>query len=207
MSRTDSSFGVRNFTQIITGSSETPLLSPSVYGVCASFPTPLFPLSTATYPVGVFAGFPANMGQTIDGHPFEVNLVATISGNTTTNVLVNLYNVAQSSWIKGPYDSSYTIGTLGSGCTNVVTGTATSGITSSVSVNFWMKAQFVYSSVTKILGFGTAAQYLNGSVVAVSASANATGLTLFDLNFIPSFTFASGGTNTVTVTEFSVARL
>lgn len=122
-------------------------------------------------------------------------------------MLVNLYNVQKTAWVQGPYSTAYTVGTLGSGCTNVVTGTATVGLTSSVSVNFWMKAQFIYSSATKILGFGSASQYLNGSVVGVGATANVTGVTLFDLNFIPSFTFASGGTNTVTVTEFSVARL
>jgi len=207
MSRQDSSFGLKNFTQTITGTSETPLLSPPSSGVNTGFPSPLFPLNTSTYPIGVFVGFPPDMGRTIDGHPFEVNLVANISGNTTTNVLVNLYNAQKSSWSQGPYSSAYTLGTLGTGCTNVVTGTATAGITSSVSVNVWLKAQFVYSSTTKILSFGSAAQYLNGTVVAIGATANVTGATLFDLNFIPSFTFASGGTNTVSITEFFVARL
>ena len=207
MSRQDSSFGLRNFTQIITGSSETPLLSPSAYGVTPGFPTPFFPLSTTTYPVGVFIGLPRDSGQTIDGHPFEINLSGTISGNTTTNVLINLYNANQASWKDGPYAGTYTVGTLGSGCTNVVTGTATAGITSSVKVNFWLKASFIWSSATNILSFGSAVQYLNGSVVGIGATANATGIKLQDLSFIPSFTFASGGTNTVTLSEFFIDRL
>lgn len=206
MSRQDSSFGLRNFTQTITGSSETPLLSPTASSINPGFPSPLFPLTTTTYPVGVFTGIPRDAGQ-FDGHPFEVQLTANISGTTTTNVLVNLYNANQASWSQGPYATSYTLGTLGTGCTNVVTGTATAGITSSTKVNFWMKAQFIWSAATSTLGFGAAAQYLNGSVVAVSATANATNIKLADLSFIPSFTFASGGINTVTILEFVINRL
>lgn len=207
MSRQDSSFGIRNYTQTITGTSATPLLAPTASGVYSSLPSPLFPLSTTTYPVGLFIGIPRDSGLVIDGHPFEVQLTANISGTTTTNVLVNLFNATRASWIDGPYAGTYTLGTLGTGCTNVVTGTATSGITSSVSVNFWMKAQFIWSSATSILSFGAASQYLNGNVVSISATANVTGVKLQDLSFIPQFTFASGGINTVTVSEFVINRL
>lgn len=186
MSRIDSSVGLHNYTQIITGTSEKPLLSPSAYGVTPGFPTPLFPLTTTAYPVGVFIGIPRDSGQVFDGHPFEISLAANISSSTTTNVLVNLYNVKASAWNQGPYSTAYTAGTLGSGCTNIVTGTATAGLTSSASVNFWLKAQFVWSSATSILGFNSASQYLNGSVVPVSATANATSVKIADLSFIPS---------------------
>jgi len=208
MSRSDTSYGIRNYTQVVSGTSETPLLAPSASGVYSRFPSPLFPLSTTTYPVGLFISVPPDVSPDVfDGHPFEVQMAGTISGATTTNCLVNLYNAKKSTWSEGPYSKNYTIGTLGTGCTNIVTGTATSGITSSASINFWLKAQFLWDSTTKILSFGAAAQYMNGSVVAVSNTASVSGLSISDLNFIPSFTFSGGGSNTVTVTEFAITRL
>ena len=207
MARQDSSVGIVNYTQIVSGSSATPLLAPSSAGVNPGFPSPLFPLSTTTYPVGVFVGVPRDSGLVYDGHPFEVSLVANISGTTTTNVLVSLFQATRASWVDGPYAGTYTLGTLGTGCTNVVTGTATSGITSSASVNVWMKAQFVWSSATNTLGFAAATQYINGNVVSISATASVTGVKIQDLNFLPQFTFASGGTNTISVSEFVINRL
>ena len=141
------------------------------------------------------------------GHPFEIQLACNILSSTTTNVLVNLYNAKATAWKDGPYAGTYTLGTLGSGCTKVVTGTANSGLTSTAGVNFWMKASFSWSAVTKILALNSAAQYLNGAVVPVSATSNVTTVANTDLSFIPSFTFASGGTNTVTILEFLVNRL
>jgi hypothetical protein len=208
MSRQDSSVGIFNYTQIISGTSATPLLAPTAAGVNPGFPSPLFPLSTATYPVGVFVGVPPDVaGGEFDSHPFEVQLTAKVTSTTTTNVLVSLFQATAASWKDGPYAGTYTLGTLGSGCTNVATGTATSGLTSSAGVDLWFKAQFVWSSSTKALRFGTAAQYINGSVVSISATSGATSIGSTDLNFIPQFTFASGGINTVNVVEFVIQKL
>ncbi len=208
MARQDSVFGIRNYTQTISGTSATPLLSPTASGVFPSLPSPLFPLSTTAHPVGLFAGIPPDVaGGSFDAHPFEVQLTAKISGTTTTDVLVSLFNANKASWADGPYAGTYTLGTLGTGCTNIVTGTATAGITASATVDFWMKAQFVWSSSTSVLNFGSAEQYINGGVVPIAATANATSIGVADLNFIPQFTFASGGINTVQVVEFSISRL
>ena len=210
MARQDSSTGWPsfNYTQTVAVTTETALLAPSASGVSPYFPSPDFPLSTTTYPTGVYVGIPADItGSVYDGHPFEVSFSAVLSSSATTNMLVNLYQAKASTFAGGPAASGYTLATLGTGCTKVVTGTATAGLTSTVSQNFWMKAQFVWSSSTKVLNFGAAAQYLNGAVVSVASSANATSIGVTDLNFIPQFTFASGGTNTVQVVEFVVNRL
>lgn len=205
--RTDSSFGIRNYTQVISGSSATPLLTPTASGV-AAFPSPLFPLTTTTYPVGLFISIPRDSTASFDGHPFEVQLSATISGTVTTNVLVNLFQASLASWKDGPYAASYTLGTLGTGCTNVVTGTATAGITASNTVNVYLSARFIYTSATKTLAFCQAAQYINGAVVPIAATGSITTIASFaDVNFLPQFTFASGGTNTVTITEFTISRV
>lgn len=208
MARVDSSFGVFNYTQTFTGTAETPLLSPPSSGINSGLPSPLFPATTAQYPVGLFIAVPPDIaGGSFDNNPFEVQLNAKISGTLTTNVLINLYNAKGASWSGSPYVSSYTLASLGAGCTNVVTGPATAGITATASVAFWMKAQFFWNSTTKILGFGAAAQYVNGAVAPIISTANATNIGPSDLNFIPSFTFSGGGKNTVDIVEFVINRL
>jgi hypothetical protein len=211
MARQDSSVGFPNFnyTQTVAVTSETPLLAPSASGVSPYFPSPDFPLSTTTYPTGVYIGVPADItGSVYDGHPFEVSFSAVLTSTATTNMLVNLYNAKASTFAGGPSASGYTLATLGTGCTKVVTGTATAGLTSSVSQNFWMKAQFVWDSTTGKLGYCIATQYQSGAAPAIASSASVTGpLAIADLNFIPSFTFASTATTTIVVKEFVINRL
>jgi hypothetical protein len=211
MSRQDSSAGFPsfNYVQAVAVTSETALLAPSASGVSPYFPSPDFPLSTTTYPVGVYVGVPADIaGAVYDGHPFEVSLSFVASSTATTNMLVNLYQAKQSTFSGGPAATGYTLATLGSGCTKVVTGTATAGLTSTVSQNFWMKASFVWDSVSGKLGYCLATQYQSGAAPAIASSASVTGpLAITDLNFIPSFTFASAATTTITFKEFVINRL
>lgn len=208
MARNDSSFGIYNYPQTVAVTSETALLAPSASGVYPALPSPEFPLSTTTYPTGLFIGIPADIaGSVFDGHPFEVSLALKVTSTATTNMLVNLYNAKASSFAGGPAASGYTLATLSTGTTKVVTGTATSGLTSSVSVNYWLKAQFVWDSVTQKLGYCVATQYQSGAVVAVAASSSVSTVAAGDLNFIPSFTFASAATTTINVTEFVINRV
>jgi len=210
MARQDSSFGYPNFnySQVVSVTSETALLAPTASGVSPYFPSPEFPLSTTTYPVGVFIGVPADIaGSQFDGHPFEVSLSFTASSTATTNTLVNLYNAKASTFSGGSASSSYTLATLGTGCTKVLTGTATAGLTSSVTINCLLKTTFMWDSLTKILSWCGTTQYINGAVVANAANANATSVAITDLNFIPSFTFASAATTTVNIKEFCINRL
>ena len=201
-------FPAFNYSQVIAVTTETPLLAPSTSGVSPYFPSPEFPLSTTTYPTGVFAGVsPDIAGSVFDGHPFEVSLSFTASSTATTNILVNLYNAKASSFAGGPSASSYTLATLGTGCTKVLTGTATAGLTSAVTINCILKAQFLWDNLTKILSWTGTTQYINGAVVANAANANATSVGVTDLNFIPSFTLASAATTTINFKEFVINRL
>ena len=210
MARQDSVVGYPNFnySQVVAVTTETPLLAPSAAGISPYFPSPAFPLSTTTYPAGVFIGVPADIaGSEFDGHPFEVVLAFTASSTATTNTLVNLYNAKASTFAGGPSAASYTLATLGTGCTKVLTGTATAGLTSSVTINCVLRTSFLWDSLTKILSWGGTTQYINGAVVANAANANATAVAITDLNFIPSFTFASAATTTVNIKEFVINRL
>ncbi len=210
MARQDSvaGFPAFNYSQVVAVTTETALLAPSASGISPYFPSPEFPLSTTTYPTGVFVGVsPDIAGSVFDGHPFEVVLSFTASSTATTNTLVNLYNAKASSFAGGPAASSYTLATLGTGCTKVVTGTATANLTSSVKINYIMKASFLWDSLTGILSWTGTTQYQNGVLVANAANANATSVAATDLNFIPSFTFASAATTTVNIKEFVINRL
>ena len=201
-------FPAFNYSQTVAVTTEVALLAPSASGVSPYFPSPEFPLSTTTYPTGVFVGVsPDIAGSVFDGHPFEVVLSFVASSSATTNTFVDLYNAKASSFAGGPAASSYTLATLGTGCTKVVTGTATANLTSSVKINYIMKAQFLWDSTTGILSWTGTTQYQNGVIVANAANANATSVAATDLNFIPSFTFASAATTVVTIKEFVINRL
>ena len=210
MARQDSTAGYPNFnySQVVAVTSETALLAPSASGVSPYFPSPEFPLSTTTYPTGIFVGVPSDIaGSQFDGHPFEVVLAFTASSTATTNTLVNLYNAKASTFSGGSAASSYTLATLGTGCTKVVTGTATANLTSAVTINYIMKTQFLWDSLTKILSWCGTTQYQNGVLISNAANANATSVAITDLNFIPSFTFASAATTTVNIKEFTINRI
>lgn len=211
MSRQDTSVGIYNFPQTVAVTTETPLLAPSASGIYPSLPSPEFPLSTTALPTGLFIGIPADIaGSVYDGHPFEVSLAIKATSTATTNFLVSLYNAKQSTFSAGSGAGTaggYTLGTLGTGCTKIIPSTATAGLTASQSINFWMKAQFIWDSTTKILSYIASNAYLNGASIAANSPVNATVVGLSDLNFIPSFTLASAATTTITVTEFVINRL
>lgn len=211
MSRQDTSFGIQNFPQTVAVTTETPLLVPSASGIYSTLPSPEFPLSTSSLPTGLFVGVPADIaGSVFDGHPFEVSLAFKATSTATTNILVSLYNAKASSFSAGSgagTSGGYTLGTLGTGCTKIIPSTATAGLTSTQSINYWLKAQFIWDSVTKILSYATSTAYLNGASVAANSPVNATSVGLTDLNFIPSFTLASAATTSIVVTEFVINRL
>jgi hypothetical protein len=210
MARQDTVYGYPNFnySQVIAVTSETALLAPSASGVSPYFPSVTFPLSTSTYPTGVYVGVaPDIAGGEFDGHPFEVVLAFTASSTATTNLLVNLYNAKGSSFSGGPAAASYTLATLGTGCTKVLTGSATANLTSTVTVNFLMKTQFIWDNLTKILSWAGTSAYQNGVLISNAANANATSVAQTDLNFIPSFTLASAATTTLNFKEFVINRL
>lgn len=208
MARVDTSVGIYNFPQTVAVTSETPLLVPSASGVYPGLPSPEFPLSTSSNPAGLFVGIPSDIaGSVYDGHPFEVSISLVASSTATTNFLVSLYNAKNSTFASGPGGSGYTLATLGTGCTKVIPGTATAGLTATQPINYILKAQFLWDSTTKILSYLTSTCFLNGASVAANSPVNATSVGLTDLNFIPSFTIASAATTTISVREFVINRL
>lgn len=216
MSRVDTSIGIYNYPFTTSGTAETALLVPSATGVYPSLPSPRFPLSTSSTPVVFWQGVPPDIaGNEFDGHVFEVLVAAKVTTSATANLTVNLYNAKNSSFASGPGSAGYTISTAlsspGAGVTKIYTGTATAVGTGGVSVNFVTRVQFIWDSVSGILGIANPpTTYQGGSSTAITNTINATtgvaSVGLTDINFFPSFT-VSAGTASVVLTEFVINRI
>lgn len=210
MARQDTVVAWYNFPQTVAVTTETALLVPSAAGVYPGLPSPAFPLSTTTYPDALTVFVPQDIaGGEFDGHPFEVTVALKLTTSATANFTLNLYNVTNAAVTGGPAASTYTAAALtGTGVTKLLTGTATAVGTGGASVNIVLKAQFIWDSVSKILGIANVATtYQKGvSITTTASAATVSSIGTGDLGFLPSFT-VSAGTATIVVTEFSINRL
>lgn len=215
MASNDSSFGYQNFVVTpsqYTAASEQVLFAPLAAGVNPGFPSPNFPLSTSTYPVAVYlAPSPDIASSVLDGHPFEVKFAAKFTTGGTCSILLNMYQVTNSVLTSGTTSATY--GTLtqaspsGTGITKLVTGTSTAANTTSGTLTF--SQQYAWDSVSKQLVINTAAvTYQKGvSISNTQSAATVASLNMNDLNFIPSFTFATSVPTSLVVTEFMIKRV
>lgn len=209
MSRVDTSIGIYNYpVATTTATTQTALLAPTASGIYPSLPSPSIPLSTTTFPAGLWIGVPADIaGGEFDGHPFEVKVAGKLTTTATTSLTVALYNATAASFAGGPGATSYTLATLGTGCTKVAgNGTPSAVGTGGASVNFVLSVQFIWDSVSKNLSTLANTLYINGSLVTTTP-ANVTALGQADLNFIPAFTYSATNSPVLTLTEFVINRI
>ena len=213
--RQDSSYGIQNYVVTpsqYTAGSEQVLYAPLAAGVNPGFPSPVFPLSTSTYPVAAYiTPSPDIAGSVFDGHPFELRFAAKFTTGGTCSILLNMYQVTNAVLTAGVTASSYTALTQaspsGTGITKLVTGTSTAANTTSGTLTFTQ--QYTWDSVSKLLGINNAAvTYQKGVVVSnTQSAATVASLNAIDLNFIPSFTFATNVPTVFTITEFALVRV
>ena len=213
--RQDSSYGIQNYVVTpsqYTAGSEQVLYAPLAAGVNPGFPSPVFPLSTSTYPVAAYiTPSPDIAGSVFDGHPFELRFAAKFTTGGTCSILLNMYQVTNAVLTAGVTASSYTALTQaspsGTGITKLVTGTSTAANTTSGTLTFTQ--QYTWDSVSKLLGINNAAvTYQKGVVVSnTQSAATVASLNAIDLNFIPSFTFATNVPTSIVITEFSIVRV
>ena len=213
--RQDSSYGIQNYVVTpsqYTAGSEQVLYAPLAAGVNPGFPSPVFPLSTSTYPVAAYiTPSPDIAGSVFDGHPFELRFAAKFTTGGTCSILLNMYQVTNAVLTAGVSNASYTALTqaspLGTGITKLVTGTSTAANTTSGTLTFTQ--QYTWDSVSKLLGINNAAvTYQKGVVVSnTQSAATVASLNAIDLNFIPSFTFATNVPTVFTITEFALVRV
>lgn len=214
MARQDTSYGFQNYSlplSLYTAGSENVLFTPTATGG-AQFPSPLFPLSTSTTPIALYAApSPDIAGSVLDGHPFEIKIAAKFTTTGTCSILMNLYQVTNAVLTAGATNASYTNLTQaspsGTGITKLVTGTSTAANTTSGTIIY--SGQYAWDSVSKLLGIASVGTtFQKGvSISTTQSAATVSSLNFNDLNFIPSFTFATNLPSVFTITEFSIDRI
>lgn len=195
---------------LYTAGSENVLFAPIVSS--PGFQSPLFPLSTATYPIAAYlAPSPDIAGGELDGHPFELKLAVKFTTTGTCSILLNMYQVSGSVLTSGTTSTTYATLTQaspsGTGITKLVTGTSTAANTTSGTIIF--SQQYSWDSVSKLLAIaGLSTTYQKGVAISnTQSAATVASLAFTDLNFIPSFTFATNLPSVLTITEFSFNRI
>jgi hypothetical protein len=215
MARQDTSVGFQNYPLTVTSyvaGTEQALIAPTASGVYPGLPSPVFPLSTSTYPSVMYVTpSPDIAGSVYDGHPFEIKLALkfTTAASVNTSILVNLYQATNAVLAGGPTSSAYSVVTAltGTGVTKMITGTSTAA--NSTSGTIILSAQYVWDSVSKQLAIANAATtYQKGvSISTANTAATVASLNQNDLNFYPSFTFATTVPTSFVVTELSIDRV
>jgi hypothetical protein len=212
MARNDTSYGVQNYSVPLSlyDTSERVLYAPLVNS--PGFPSPLFPLSTSTYPVALFlTPSPDIAGSVFDGHPFEIKFAAKFTTTASLNVTLNLYQVTNAVLTSGITSTTYAglvqASPSVSGLTKLVTGSATAANSTSGTITF--SQQYTWDSTSKLLGINTTAvTYQKGvSISNTQSAATVASLAATDLNFIPTFTFSAAGVSVFNITEFVIDRI
>jgi hypothetical protein len=172
----------------------------------AGFPSPQYPVNS-----GLSIAFPPDIlgSDAIDGQAFKVKLNAVVANGGGGNVTVKLYQVSASQiGVIGAAGSVTTAGAPGTGATT--TGSVTLTTPPATATAVFLEYTFVWDSSSKILaGFrsGLYTSTSTGTFLALTATTNLTSIsTVSALNFMPSFTFATGGTNSFTVQSFTIER-
>lgn len=212
MSRQDSVIGFYSYpVPTTTATTETILLAPSASGTYAGLPSPIFPLSTTTFPTGLNIAPPPDIALgTLNGRPFEIFIAGYLTTTATTSFTVNLYNFTAAALAGGPSASSYKgASTSGTGVTKLVTGTATAVGTGGASVNFVFRQQYIWDSVSGLLCAANAPTTFQKGVTVSNTQSAATVASLAetDLNFAPSFTYSATNSPTLVLTDFVINRI
>ena len=211
MARNDTVAGFYNYAVPLSlyGTSEQVLYAPLVS--TPGFQSPLFPLSTSTYPVAAYVTpTPDIVGGEFDGHPFEIKLAIKFTTTASTNITLNFYQVTNAVLTSGITSTTYAglvqASPSVSGLTKLVTGSATAANTTSGTLTF--SQQYTWDSTSKLLGINNAAvTYQKGVAISnTQSAATVASLAQIDLNFLPSFTF-SAAPSVFTITEFVIDRI
>lgn len=218
MARQDSVVGIYNYPVPLSqysGLTETALLAPNASGYYPGFPSPTFPLGTSTYPVVLWQGVsPDIAGGEFDGHAFEVKLTGTATGPSGTSTLtIKLYQATNAVLTSGITSTTYaqllTHGPSGTGIAQVASAGAIT-LTTSVSTNFTFSAQFVWDSASSKLNLAnTPSAWASGATLtgAAGSTTSATSIGVSDLNFFPTFTWATTIGTSLNLKEFVINRL
>jgi hypothetical protein len=210
-------FGIYNYPvplSLYGAGAETSLYAPTAANQFPSLPSPLFPLSTATYPVVLWIG-PGNdiTGGELDGHPFDLKIAGKITAPAAgCTLIMNVYQATRA--VLTSLVNSTTYATLttqppsGTGINEIATGASGGALTANVSTNFVFTIPLIWDSTsTKLCFTDLAMLYQKGvSIVATNNTAATTVSSFTDLNFFPTFNFTTAVPTSLTITEFVINR-
>ena len=191
--------------QVITGTTETALLVPAA-GVYAGLPSPVLPASSGltVSPSPDITG----IGSTLDVRRFNLRLAGKIANPGAGNFTLKFYQVPFANLgVISASGSVTSAGAPGSGDVAVHSFAAAAAANPS---DFTAELFLIWSSAVNRID-GSAKYYLSGAFVAeaVLSAPVTSGVTLANaLNFLPSFTFATGNAgNSVQISEFVIERV
>lgn len=216
MARQDTIVGFYNYTVPLANYptlTETALYAPFASGVYPGFPSPAFPLSTATYPVVMYISVPPDIaGGELDGHAFEVKLTGTVTGAADSDLDIKLWTASNAVLTSGVTSATYAEVST----TKPPSGTGIAGLVGSsavtvdgLSTSFSLSAPFIWDSTSSKLNFAGAPSFYSLGVTATPTVTNATLSTIgqSDLNFFPTFTWTTTIGTSLVIKEFVINRL
>jgi hypothetical protein len=218
MSRQDTVVGIYNYPVPLSqysGLTETALLAPNTSGYYPGFPSPTFPLGTSTNPVVLWQGVsPDIAGGEFDGHAFEVKITGTATGPAgTSTLLMNLYQATNAVLTSGATSTTYaqllTHPPSGTGISKLSGTSTVITLTSAATANFTFSSQFIWDSASgKLNAANVPVAYANGATMTGAIStASVSSVGASDLNFFPTFTWATTIGASLTLKEFAINRL
>jgi hypothetical protein len=152
-------------------------------------------------------------GGEFDGHPFEVKIAGKVTGPAGTSTLtVKLYQASNAVLTSGVTSSTYaqllTHGPSGTGINGVSSAGATT-VSTSVSTNFSFTTQLIWDSASQQLNSANLPVFYSIGATRTGAitTASITSVGSSDLNFFPTFTWATTIGASLTLTEFVINRL
>jgi hypothetical protein len=203
MSNVNSYNGIWNLpTVTLTDTNEHALLVPAA-GTYPGFPTPEYPVGSG---LCIPATYDLATGGALDGHAFGVQLTCKIANPGAGNLTVKLYQVPSLSL--GTISASGSVtsaGAPGSGDQNI----DSIAFTTPASGHFQIQWIFQWDSMVAKLDGGHVGSVNNAVVTLAAVGTQLTSgvASSKELNFMPSFTFATANAgNTYTVVEFCMER-
>jgi len=173
------------------------------------FPSPAFPVNS-----GLCVSVPVDIaGSDFDGHPFRLRLAGVAANPGGGNLTIKLYQVPFASLgVISASGSVTTAGAPGSGDNVLKSGGTALTTPPSTATGFLYEMVVLWDSSSSILqSFVNNGYYTStatGTLIAAAAGTNVTSISAVSaLNFLPSFTFATGNAaNAVTLQEFCIDR-
>lgn len=207
MPNTNTILGFYNLpAQVITGTAETALLVPAA-GVYPGLPSPTLPVGSGLS-VAALQDI-TGPGSGVDLQEFKIRLIARVANPGAGNFTLKMYQVSAAGvGVIAASGGVTSAGAPGTAATAIDAGSAAAaGNPSIYNVNYELLWSFANGTLGGLVnGFRNASTII--AQATISAPNSTTVAAVSALNFMPSFTFATGNAgNSVQVSEFVIEQV